>query len=100
MTTNGGASASYVWCFDHGRTHNFSHGAWCTAWWTPLTGNTEAEALTDKTNRFGDAVFYNDLPTDQQIALANAWQDGADHSDCIQPHRTVDGYTDCDGQPL
>jgi hypothetical protein len=24
----------------------------------------------------------------------------ADHSDCIHPHRTADGYADCDGRPL
>lgn len=27
-------------------------------------------------------------------------QHEADHSDCTQPHRTADGYTNCDGHPL
>lgn len=60
----------YVWCFDHGRTHDFSHGAWCTASWAPLNGASETEALADKAARFGDAVFYDQLPMDQQVALA------------------------------
>ncbi|MGW6912532.1 hypothetical protein ACWGB8_01720 [Kitasatospora sp. NPDC054939] len=34
---------------------------------------------------------------------ANQWEladTEPDHSDCIHPHRTADGYTDCDGRPL
>jgi len=62
----------YVWCFDHGRMHNFSAGAWCTAWWVPLTGGTEAEAAADKARRFGGAQFYDQLPREQQVQLAEA----------------------------
>ncbi|MFE1321630.1 hypothetical protein [Kitasatospora phosalacinea] len=62
----------YVWCFDHGRTHNFSDGAWCTAWWVPLVGATEPEALADKAARFGDARFYDQLPFAVQVELAEA----------------------------
>lgn len=60
----------FVWCFDHGRMHNFSEGAWCTAWWVVLIGTTEAEALGDKVSRFGDARFYDQLPLEQQVKLA------------------------------
>ncbi|MFD5564498.1 hypothetical protein [Kitasatospora griseola] len=62
----------YVWCFDHGRIHNFSDGAWCTAWWVQLAGTTETEALADKANRFGDAQFYDQLPVTVQVELADA----------------------------
>jgi hypothetical protein len=59
----------FAWCFDHGRSHNFSTGAWCTAFWVKLAGQTEAEALADKQTRFGDAVFYDQLTLEQQGAL-------------------------------
>ncbi|MGY0062796.1 hypothetical protein ACWY4P_40725 [Streptomyces sp. LZ34] len=26
--------------------------------------------------------------------------DEADHDGCFQPHRSIDGYVDCDGRPL
>ncbi|OMI34433.1 hypothetical protein [Streptomyces sparsogenes] len=32
--------------------------------------------------------------------LAAEHHDDADHDDCFQPHRTADGYVDCDGRPL
>jgi hypothetical protein len=67
-------SSPYVWCFDHGRTHNFSAGAWCTAWWIPLAGTTEDEALADKQQRFGDAVFYDQLPVEQIVELAATFE--------------------------
>lgn len=33
----------------------------------------------------------------QEVAPVEA---GDPHADCIQPHRTADGYADCDGTPL
>lgn len=63
---------SYAWCFDHGRMHDFFNGVWCTAWWVPLSGRTEAEAMADKAARFGDAQFYDQLPLEQRVALAEA----------------------------
>lgn len=62
-------TTTYAWCFDHGRLHPFTNGAWCTASWTPLTGGTETEALADKAARFGEAIFFDQLTTEQQLEL-------------------------------
>ncbi|WP_329129321.1 hypothetical protein OG727_34170 [Streptomyces caniferus] len=33
-------------------------------------------------------------------AEADQPENEASHADCIEPHRTSDGYVDCDGRPL
>jgi hypothetical protein len=63
------SNPNYAWCFSHGRLHHFAGHAWCTATWTPLTGTSEAEALADKHNRYGDAQFLDQLPLEQQYEL-------------------------------
>ena len=65
---------SYAWCFDHGRLHHFTNGAWCTAAWTPLAGTTKAQAMADKTTRYGDAIYIDQLPLEQQVKLVNERQ--------------------------
>ncbi|MFJ9843069.1 hypothetical protein ACIRYZ_21860 [Kitasatospora sp. NPDC101155] len=42
---------------------------------------------------------HDQLPIDQQPDLADDELE-PDHSNCIQPHRTADGYVDYDGRPL
>lgn len=71
------AWTTYAWCFDHGCLHAFSGEPWCTAWWAPLTGATEDEALADKVARFGDAFFYDQLPLAVQAQLADARKGGS-----------------------
>lgn len=66
---------SYAWCFSHGRMHVFApsaeypDGAWCTAAWVRLTGDTTEAAEADKVARFGDAHFVHQLPLDMQAAV-------------------------------
>ncbi len=63
------AGDTFAWCFSHGRLHRFTNRPWCTATWVPLTGTTEDDALADKAARFGDAVFIDHLPLEQQAAV-------------------------------
>lgn len=60
---------TYAWCFSHGRLHCFHDTPWCTATWAPLTAHTEAEARTNKEERFGDAQFLDELPAERQLLL-------------------------------
>lgn len=63
---------TYVWCFSHGRLHTFGpDGAWCTAQWVRLNGDTEGEARADKQHRFGAAMNTNDLSLETQLMLIN-----------------------------
>jgi hypothetical protein len=57
----------FAWCFSHGRLH-YSRD-WCTAFWVPLTGATEGEAVADKRERYGDATFMHHLPQDAQLEV-------------------------------
>lgn len=60
----------YAWCFSHGRMHRFDpEEPWCTATWIRLDAGSEAEALTVKQERYGDARFVGDLPLHQQAGL-------------------------------
>jgi hypothetical protein len=36
----------------------------------------------------------------EAIAEDEARADSADHDACIEPHRSADGYVDCDGRAL
>jgi hypothetical protein len=36
----------------------------------------------------------------EAIAEDEARTNAADHDACIEPHRSADGYVDCDGRPL
>jgi hypothetical protein len=60
---------TYAWCFDHGRLHYFDRDPWCTARWVPLAGANLGEAIADKTARFGDAIFIDQLPAERQLEL-------------------------------
>jgi hypothetical protein len=60
----------YAWCFSHGRLHRFTDEPWCTATWTRLDGDTEADAIANKIGRYGDAQFVHQLPAEQQLAFA------------------------------
>ncbi|MFJ4902827.1 hypothetical protein [Streptomyces sp. NPDC088727] len=61
----------FAWCFSHGRLHIFTTEAepWCTALWTSLAGADRDEALRDKQERFGDAVFEGQLSQEQRVRL-------------------------------
>lgn len=59
----------YAWCFSHGRLHHFTNDPWCTAIWTRLNGDTEAEAVANKEARYGDAQFVHQLSAEQQITF-------------------------------
>lgn len=72
------AKTTYAWCFAHGQLHTFPADTepWCTAHWVPFAVNSEAAALEAKAFAFGDAVFFDDLPTDlklEVLEIANAW---------------------------
>ncbi|MFJ8690199.1 hypothetical protein [Micromonospora wenchangensis] len=72
-------TTTYAWCFSHGRMHTFvpsaeyPDGAWCTAEWMPLDGDTEVAALADKHARYGDAQFIHHLPFEAQVQISEAW---------------------------
>lgn len=66
------AELSFAWCFDHGSVHVFGpDGAWCTATWVALSGNTRDGALTDKQIRYGDARFLHELPIETHLDVMN-----------------------------
>ncbi|MFJ1936863.1 hypothetical protein ACIOGZ_29915 [Kitasatospora sp. NPDC088160] len=69
--------AAFAWCFDHGRLHRFAADdePWCTAAWVSLPGGSADEALKAKHERFGNAVFFDHLPSEQQLALVNISRD-------------------------
>lgn len=72
------ADVTYAWCFSHGRMHFFSptaehpDGAWCTAFWVPLAGDTEEAALADKQARFADALFDHQLGPERRVEVFEA----------------------------
>ncbi|MFC1420769.1 hypothetical protein [Streptacidiphilus cavernicola] len=63
----------FAWCFSHGGIHRFAadRDPWCTASWVWLDGASEAEALVDKAQRFGDARFEDQLTMNQRLAIIN-----------------------------
>lgn len=69
---------TYAWCFSHGRMHFFRpsreypDGAWCTAFWVPLNGDTEEAALADKRARFTDARFDHELAPERRAEVFEA----------------------------
>ncbi|MGI5422937.1 hypothetical protein [Actinomadura luteofluorescens] len=71
-------AVTYAWCFSHGRMHFFRpsdehpDGAWCTALWTLLAGDTEESALADKQARFADARFAHELGPEQHLEVFEA----------------------------
>lgn len=69
---------TYAWCFSHGRMHFFRpttehpDGAWCTALWVTLAGETEEAAIADKEARFGGAQFAHHLGPGQHVEVYEA----------------------------
>jgi len=59
--------SEFAWCFSHGRLHH--RRDWCTAFWVPLDGQTEGEAVAEKQARFGAAQFLHQLPADTQLEV-------------------------------
>lgn len=64
---------TFAWCFDHGRLHTIRPSrTWCTANWIALDGSEEEEALRDKRDRFGDALFLYGLSAGQRALVLAA----------------------------
>lgn len=61
----------YAYCFSHGRMHFFraAEEPWCTATWVWLDALTDEAAEAEKTKRYGDAQFIDQLPLDQHVAV-------------------------------
>ncbi|MFJ4678990.1 hypothetical protein [Kitasatospora sp. NPDC088783] len=55
--------AAFAWCFDHGWLHPLP--TLCTA----VAGTNAEEALAAKRERFGEAAFLYQLPSEQQLEV-------------------------------
>lgn len=68
-------TATYAWCFSHGRLQTFwsDREPWCTAIWVRLiAASTEGEALAEKQACYGEARFLHELPLGTQVELHGA----------------------------
>lgn len=61
----------FAWCFDHGTLHTFPADAepWCTAAWVPFVAGTRELALESKRAAYGDAVFFDQLTSEQKLEV-------------------------------
>ncbi|MFD8609592.1 hypothetical protein [Streptomyces sp. NPDC059631] len=64
-------STTYSWCFSDGTLHSFAaqEVPWCTGVWVPFTAATKEQALDAKQYAYGDARFFDELPTAKQLEV-------------------------------
>ncbi|MEU8682927.1 hypothetical protein [Streptomyces sp. NPDC048611] len=70
--------ATFAWCFDHGRLHQFDDSPWCTARWVPLPGANGEDALDVKCETYGKAQLLHELPDEQQLAIIRSSRGGSE----------------------
>lgn len=65
-------------------------------WWI---GTHEADPPSPELSSYGDAVRWVDVMAHRYHRPSHR-DTAPEHDGCTAPHRTADGYTDCDGRPL